>query len=122
MIMIKDNHVDFAGGIKNAIEATHDYLKYKGKSLKIEIEVRSFEELNEVLKIGKIDRIMLDNFTPADLRKAIEMIDHVYETEASGNISLNNIRAYAETGVDFISVGALTHQLKSLDLSLKAIK
>ncbi|MCB2208976.1 MAG: carboxylating nicotinate-nucleotide diphosphorylase [Bacteroidetes bacterium] len=122
MIMIKDNHVDFAGGIKNAIEATHDYLKYKGKSLKIEIEVRSFEELNEVLKIGKIDRIMLDNFTPADLRKAIEIIDHAYETEASGNISLNNIRAYAETGADFISVGALTHQLKSLDLSLKAIK
>jgi nicotinate-nucleotide pyrophosphorylase (carboxylating) len=122
MIMIKDNHVDFAGGIKNAIEATHDYLKDKGKSLKIEIEVRNFEELNEVLRIGKIDRIMLDNFTPADLRKAIEIIDHAYETEASGNISLNNIRQYAETGVDFISVGALTHQLKSLDLSLKAIK
>jgi nicotinate-nucleotide pyrophosphorylase (carboxylating) len=122
MIMIKDNHVDFSGGIKNAIEATHDYLNNKGKSLKIEIEIRNFEELEEVLQIGKIDRIMLDNFTPADLRKAIEMIDHVYETEASGNISLKNIRQYAETGVDFISVGALTHQLRSLDLSLKAIK
>jgi len=122
MLMIKDNHVDFAGGIKNAIEATHDYLKDKGKSLKIEIEVRSFEELKEVLNTGKVDRIMLDNFTTGDLRKAIQMIDHEFETEASGNISINNIRAYAETGVDYISVGALTHQLKSLDMSLKAIK
>jgi nicotinate-nucleotide pyrophosphorylase (carboxylating) len=122
MIMIKDNHVDFAGGIKNAINATHTYLKAKGKRLKIEIEVRNFDELEEVLKFGRIDRIMLDNFKPADLRKAIGMINHAYETEASGNISLNNIRQYAETGVDFISVGALTHQLKSLDLSLKAIK
>ncbi len=122
MIMIKDNHVDFAGGIKNAISATNDYLKAKGKNLKIEIEVRSFKELEEVLAVGNIDRIMLDNFTPADLSKAIKLIDHAYETEASGNISLNNIREYAETGVDFISVGALTHQIKSLDLSLKAIK
>ncbi len=122
MIMIKDNHVDFAGGIKNAIESTHVYLKTKGKSLKIEIEVRNFKELEKVLAIGNIDRIMLDNFKPADLSKAIGIINHVYETEASGNISLNNIRKYAETGVDFISVGALTHQLKSLDLSLKAIK
>jgi nicotinate-nucleotide pyrophosphorylase (carboxylating) len=122
MIMIKDNHVDFAGGIKNAIESTHVYLKTKGKSLKIEIEVRNFKELEKVLAIGNIDRIMLDNFKSADLSKAIGIINHVYETEASGNISLNNIRKYAETGVDFISVGALTHQLKSLDLSLKAIK
>lgn len=122
MIMIKDNHVDFSGGIQNAINATHAYLKSKGKNLKIEIEVRSFEELEEVLDIGNIDRIMLDNFTPEDLSKAIGMIHHAYETEASGNIGLNNIRKYAETGVDFISVGALTHQLKSLDLSLKAIK
>jgi len=122
MIMIKDNHVDFAGGIQNAIETTRTYLKASKKDLKIEIEVRNFEELNEVLRIGKIDRIMLDNFTPGDLKKAIKIIDHTYETEASGNISFNNIRAYAETGVDFISVGALTHQLKSLDLSLKAIK
>ena len=122
MIMIKDNHVDFAGGIQNAIEATRAYLKANKKDLKIEIEVRNFEELNEVLSVGKIDRIMLDNFTPGDLKKAIKIIDHAYETEASGNISFNNIRTYAETGVDFISVGALTHQLKSLDLSLKAIK
>lgn len=122
MIMIKDNHVDFAGGIKKAIEATHSYLIEKGKNLKVEIEVRNFEELEEVLKVGRIDRIMLDNFTPDDMREAIRMINNTYETEASGNISFNNIRAYAETGVDFISVGALTHQLKSLDLSLKAIK
>jgi nicotinate-nucleotide pyrophosphorylase (carboxylating) len=122
MIMIKDNHVDFAGGIKNAIEATHDYLKKKKKQLKIEIEVRSFNELEEVLDTGKIDRIMLDNFTPSDLKKAIGIINGAYETEASGNITSNNIRQYAETGVDFISVGALTHQLKSLDMSLKAIK
>ncbi len=122
MIMIKDNHVDFAGGIQHAIEATHAYLKAKKKHLKIEIEVRNFEELKEVLSVGKIDRIMLDNFTPDDMREAIKMINNTYETEASGNISFNNIRAYAETGVDFISVGALTHQLKSLDLSLKAIK
>jgi len=121
MIMIKDNHVDFAGGIKNAIDATHTYLKARGKNLKIEIEVRSFEELEEVLKVGKIDRIMLDNFSTNDLKKAIKMIDNDYESEASGNISFENIREYAETGVQYISVGALTHQLKSLDLSLKAI-
>lgn len=122
MIMIKDNHVDFAGGIKNAIEATNVYLKTKGKKLKIEIEVRNFEELGEVLSVGDIDRIMLDNFTPDELHKAIKIIDSKYETEASGNISFHNIRQYAETGVDFISVGALTHQIKSLDMSLKAIK
>lgn len=122
MIMIKDNHVDFAGGIKNAIYETHNYLKKKNKSLKIEIEVRNFEELGEVLDTGKIDRIMLDNFTPAELKKAINIINGAYETEASGNINIDNIRQYAETGVDYISVGALTHQLKSLDMSLKAIK
>ena len=122
MIMIKDNHVDFAGGIRNAIEATHDYLVNKEKELKIEIEVRSFKELEEVMAIGKVDRIMLDNFSPADLKKAIETIDGAYETEASGNINIDNIREYAKTGVDYISVGALTHQLKSLDMSLKAIK
>ena len=122
MIMIKDNHVDFAGGIKNAINATHSYLKEKGKELKIEIEVRNFAELEEVLAVGKINRIMLDNFTPVDLKKAIKIINQAYETEASGNINKNNIREYAETGVDYISVGALTHQLKSLDMSLKAIK
>ena len=122
MIMIKDNHIDFAGGIKNAIYATHNYLNSKGKDLKIEIEVRSFDELDEVLNIGKVNRIMLDNFSPEDLKKAIKLINNKYETEASGNISIENIREYAETGVDFISVGALTHQIKSLDLSLKAVK
>ena len=121
MIMIKDNHIDFAGGIKQAIRATHRYLKEKGKDLKIEIEVRNFDELREVMRVGAVDRIMLDNFTPDDLRKAVEIIGDKYETEASGNISFKNIRKYAETGVDFISVGALTHQINSLDLSLKAI-
>ncbi len=121
MIMIKDNHVDFSGGIEKAIQATHNYLKSKGKNLKIEIEVRNFDELDEVLRVGGVNRIMLDNFTPDDLKKAVDIIGGAYETEASGNISIDNIRKYAETGVDFISVGALTHQIKSLDLSLKAI-
>ncbi len=121
MIMIKDNHVDFSGGIEKAIQATHNYLKAKGKNLKIEIEVRNFDELDEVLRVGGVNRIMLDNFTPDDLKKAVDIIGGAYETEASGNISIDNIRQYAETGVDFISVGALTHQIKSLDLSLKAI-
>ena len=122
MIMIKDNHIDFAGGIKNAIYATHNYLNSKGKDLKIEIEVRSFDELDEVLNIGKVNRIMLDNFSPEDLKKAIKLINNEYETEASGNISIENITEYAETGVDYISVGALTHQIRSLDMSLKAVK
>jgi nicotinate-nucleotide pyrophosphorylase (carboxylating) len=121
MIMIKDNHIDFAGGIEQAISATNQYLKEKEKELKIEIEVRNFEELHEVLHVGSIDRIMLDNFTPEDLKKAVTLINGKYETEASGNINSENIRQYAETGVDYISVGALTHQIKSLDLSLKAI-
>ena len=122
MIMIKDNHIDFAGGIKNAISATHNYLNSTRKDLKIEIEVRSFDELNEVLNVGKVNRIMLDNFTPEDLKKAIKLVNNKYETEASGNISIENIREYAETGVDYISVGALTHQIRSLDMSLKAVK
>lgn len=121
MIMIKDNHVDFAGGIVPAIEATCIYLKSKNKDLKIEIEVRNFEELQQVLNYGKIHRIMLDNFTPENLSKAVKIIDHRYETEASGGITEDTIRSYAETGVDFISVGALTHQIKSLDLSLKVV-
>ncbi len=121
MIMIKDNHVDFSGGIEKAIKATHNYLKKKEKNLKIEIEVRNFGELDEVLHTGRVDRIMLDNFSPEDLKKAIALIDGKYETEASGNINLGNIREYALTGVNFISVGAVTHQIKSLDLSLKAI-
>lgn len=121
MVMIKDNHVDFAGGITPAIEKTVAYLASIGKDLKIEIEVRNFEELEEVLKVGKVDRIMLDNFSPDDITKALAIIDKRYETEASGGIHEQNIKAYAQTGVDFISIGALTHGVKSLDLSLKAI-
>lgn len=121
MIMIKDNHIDFAGGIPQAIDATHKYLNEKKKSLKIEIEVRDFYELQQVLRYGKVDRIMLDNFTPENIRKALELIDHKYETEASGGITEQTIRAYAETGVDYISVGALTHHIRSLDMSLKAV-
>lgn len=122
MIMIKDNHVDFAGGISNAIKATKDYLKKNKKDLKIEIEVRNFQELRDVMETGGVDRIMLDNFETDDLLMAVQIIGKKYETEASGGITINNIREYAETGVNFISVGALTHQIKSLDLSLKAVK
>jgi len=118
MIMIKDNHVDFAGGITPAIKAVQQYLKEKHKDLKIEVEVRSFDELNEVLVTGGVHRIMLDNFTPDQIRKALTLIQGKYETEASGGITIENIRSYAETGVDFISVGALTHQIKSLDISI----
>jgi nicotinate-nucleotide pyrophosphorylase (carboxylating) len=120
MIMIKDNHIDFAGGIKNAINATNKYLSVHNKDLKIEIEVRNLEELNEVLEAGRVHRIMLDNFSPPELKKAINIIHGRFETEASGGITENTIRQYAETGVDFISVGALTHQIKSLDMSLLA--
>ena len=120
MILLKDNHVDFAGGIANAITRCHEYLDAKGKNLKIEIEVRNFDELNQVLSIGGVDRIMLDNFTPADTRKAVEIINHRYETESSGGITIDNLRDYAECGVDFISVGALTHSVKGLDMSFKA--
>lgn len=121
MIMIKDNHIDFAGGIRPAIEKVHHYLKTNHLDLKIEIETRNFKELEEVLQAGGIHRIMLDNFSPDELRQALEMVDKKYETEASGGITPETIRKYAETGVDFISVGALTHQIKSLDISLKAI-
>lgn len=120
MIMLKDNHIDFAGGVENAITKTKEYLKNLGKELKIEVEVRSMEELERVLKIGGIDRIMLDNFTPELLQKAIERIGGKYETESSGGINKDTILSFAKTGVDFISVGALTHQIKSLDLSLVA--
>jgi nicotinate-nucleotide pyrophosphorylase (carboxylating) len=120
MIMIKDNHIDFAGGIKQAIEATLKYLDENGKDLKIEIEVRNFDELYQVLETGGVHRIMLDNFSTGDLYTAVKMIDGKYETEASGGITESTIREYAETGVDFISVGALTHHIKSLDISLKA--
>lgn len=121
MIMIKDNHVDYAGGISNAITSTHKYLKENNKQIKIEIEARDLNELNEILAVGGIDRIMLDNFSFEDMRTAVSLINGKYETEASGGITDKTIREYAECGVDFISVGALTHQINSIDLSLKAI-
>lgn len=118
MIMLKDNHIDFAGGIEAAIDRTRQYLKEKGKNLKIEIEVRNLEELERVLAHGGVDRIMLDNFDVPTLREAVHRIGGRFETEASGGITDQTLRPYAETGVDFISVGALTHHIKSLDLSL----
>lgn len=121
MIMLKDNHVDFAGGISNAIERARNYCTQKGKNLKIEIEVRNFDELNQVLTIGGVDRIMLDNFTVENTRRAVEMIAGRYETESSGGITLSTLHEYAACGVDYISVGALTHSIKSLDMSFKAI-
>lgn len=120
MIMLKDNHIDYAGGIKNAIEGVQSYLKENNRSLKVEIEVRNEDELNQVLATGNVDRIMLDNFTPEQIKNVIDRIPEQYEIEASGGITEETIRSYAETGVDFISVGALTHSFKSLDLSLKA--
>ncbi|GAB4326099.1 MAG: carboxylating nicotinate-nucleotide diphosphorylase [Bacteroidales bacterium] len=120
MVMIKDNHIDFAGGIEQAITAVKQYLNRAGKNLKIEIEVRNMEELDRVLNFGGVDRIMLDNFTPEELSGAVKLIGGRYETEASGGITEANIREYALTGVDFISVGALTHQIRSLDMSLLA--
>ncbi len=122
MIMLKDNHIDFCGGIGKAIERAYRYKQEVKPSLKIEVEVRTLEEVKEVLKTGKADRIMLDNFVPERLREAVNIIHHQLETEASGGINLENVRSYAETGVDFISVGALIHQARSLDLSLKAVK
>ena len=118
MVMLKDNHIDFAGGIEAAIDRTHNYLKANGKDLRIEIEVLDLDELERVLAHGGVDRIMLDNFDVATLREAVRRIGHRYETEASGGITEQTLRSYAETGVDFISVGALTHHIKSLDISL----
>lgn len=120
MILLKDNHIDFAGGIENAINRCHEYLKEKNLDLKIEIEVRSFEELNQVISHGGVNRIMLDNFSVEDTKKAVEIINGRYETESSGGITYDTIRSYAECGVDFISVGALTHSVKCLDMSFKA--
>lgn len=120
MILLKDNHIDFAGGIRNAINRCHEYLNATGKNLKIEIEVRSFDELGQVMERGGVDRIMLDNFSIPDTRKAVEIIAGKYETESSGGITIDTIRGYAECGVDYISVGALTHSVKSLDISFKA--
>ena len=122
MVMLKDNHIDFAGGIENAIDKTRKYLSDNNLDLKIEIETRNLEEVRRVLAHGGVDRIMLDNFTPELVKEAVQLIDGQVETEASGNITLDNMRGYAEAGVDFISVGALTHHIASLDLSLKVIK
>jgi nicotinate-nucleotide pyrophosphorylase (carboxylating) len=120
MILIKDNHIDFAGGITPAIQAARNYLRLKKLDLEIEVEVRSLDDVEEVIRTGQIRRILLDNFSTGQTRTAVEMIDHRYETESSGNITLDNIRDYALCGVDYISVGALTHRIRSLDLSLKA--
>jgi nicotinate-nucleotide pyrophosphorylase (carboxylating) len=121
MILIKDNHIDFAGGIVPAIDATHAYLKKTRKKLKIEVEVRTLEDIEAVLKKGGVNRILIDNFSPATTKKAVKLINGKFETESSGGITSKNIKAYAACGVDFISIGALTHHVKSLDLSLKAI-
>jgi nicotinate-nucleotide pyrophosphorylase (carboxylating) len=120
MILLKDNHVDFAGGIANAIHRCHQYLEEKGLKLKIEIEVRNFDELQQVLDCQGVDRIMLDNFSVEDTRKAVEIIGGRYETESSGGLTIDTIRSYAECGVDYVSVGALTHSVKGLDMSFKA--
>ncbi len=122
MVMLKDNHVDFAGGIAAAIDKTKSYLASHNLDLKIEIETRSIDEVRQVLEKGGVHRIMLDNFTPEQIKDALLLIGDTYETEASGGITLSTIKAYAETGVDFISVGALTHSSKSIDLSMRAYK
>ncbi|MGN0091679.1 MAG: carboxylating nicotinate-nucleotide diphosphorylase [Alistipes sp.] len=122
MILLKDNHIDFAGGVRKAVEAAKAYLKATGKHIPIECEVRSLEDIDEVFAAGGADRIMFDNFTPEQTRKAVEKVAGRCETESSGGITLDTLRDYAATGVDFISVGALTHQIKSLDMSLKACK
>ena len=122
MILLKDNHIDFAGGISQAIDRANKYLKDNNKNLKVEIEVRNFDELNEVLASGNVNRIMLDNFSVADTRKAVEIIGGRFETESSGGITETTIREYALAGVDYISVGALTHSIRSLDMSFKAMK
>jgi nicotinate-nucleotide pyrophosphorylase (carboxylating) len=121
MIMIKDNHVDLGGGIEKTILSAQKYLKNNNKDLQIEIEARSLHDVKEIMRIGGVNRIMLDNFTPEKLKDAVELINGRFETEASGGIKKGNIREYAETGVDFISVGAITHHIKSLDMSLKAV-
>tara|TARA_B100000401_G_scaffold372967_1_gene272207 strand:- start:98 stop:952 length:855 start_codon:yes stop_codon:yes gene_type:complete len=122
MVMLKDNHVDYAGGVKNALTKTNDYLRKNNKELKIEIEVRNFQELKEALDHGGFHRVMFDNFTPEETIKAVEIVDGKFETESSGGITEQTIKSYAKAGVDYISVGALTHHVKSLDMSLKALK
>jgi nicotinate-nucleotide pyrophosphorylase (carboxylating) len=120
MILIKDNHIDFAGGIEKAIERARQYCKDNGKDLKIEVEVRSLDDIRRVMAIGGVDRIMFDNFTPELTREAVALVGGTMETESSGGIRIENLRKYGETGVDFISVGALTHSVKGLDMSFKA--
>lgn len=120
MIMLKDNHIDYCGGIEKAIEKAYKYVQSKKNGLKIEVETRSLEDVKKVLVVGKVDRIMLDNFTPQQIEEALKLIDGKYETEASGGINLQNIEEYAATGVDYISSGAIIHQARSLDLSMKA--
>lgn len=121
MILLKDNHIDFCGGVEQAIMKTQDYLQRTGRKLPIEIEVRSLDDIRTVLRVGGVQRIMLDNFDVPKTKEAVTLISGRYEIESSGGITLDNLRAYAECGVDFISVGALTHQIKSLDMSLKAV-
>lgn len=121
MIMLKDNHIDYAGGIEKAITKTLEYLKSNNLNLKVEIEARNLGDIRKILEVGGVNRIMLDNFSVEDTRKAVELISGRYETESSGGITLDTIRSYAECGVDFVSVGALTHHIRSLDMSLKAI-
>jgi nicotinate-nucleotide pyrophosphorylase (carboxylating) len=121
MIMLKDNHIDYAGGIEAAISKTKKYLKGTGKDLQIEIEARSLDDVETILSIGGVQRIMLDNFDLNSTREAVKMINGRYETESSGGITLDTIRNYAACGVDFVSVGALTHQIRSIDMSLKAM-
>jgi nicotinate-nucleotide pyrophosphorylase (carboxylating) len=120
MILLKDNHIDFAGGIPQAVSRAQEYCKAKGKNLKIEVEVRNFDELNQVLALEGVDRVMLDNFSVENTRKAVEIVNGKIEIESSGGITFDTIRAYAECGVDYVSVGALTHSVKSLDMSFKA--
>jgi nicotinate-nucleotide pyrophosphorylase (carboxylating) len=120
MVMLKDNHIDFCGGIEKAIETTNEYLRTNNLDLKIEVETRSIDDVKRVLATGNVHRIMLDNYTPEQLAVAVELIAGKYETEASGGITIENIREYARTGVDYISVGAITHHAVSMDLSLKA--
>ena len=121
MIILKDNHIDFAGGIKSAVVKCKEYLKERGKDLKTEVEVRSLQDIKDIYEVGGVDRIMLDNFTPELTREAVDLIAGRSEVESSGGITIDTLVDYAAAGVDFISVGALTHQIKSLDLSLKAI-
>jgi nicotinate-nucleotide pyrophosphorylase (carboxylating) len=120
MIMLKDNHIDYCGGMEKAINKAYDYVQTKKPGLKIEVETRNIDDVKKVMAVGKVDRIMLDNFSPEQITEALKIINNKYETEASGGINLENIIAYAKTGVDYISIGALIHQAKSLDLSLKA--